>query len=294
MTLNPAILPDDLYQKLMKGRQTRPSDINPCYKELENLGWGYEGYVYLVRDQATGRKLVLKIYHDPFDHEPGIWDGLTLYASRVKPNPYGLYPITLIQKSGQIIALQYPFDRLYPLEYRVFERYDEARKSLVGQFCFMQSYLMSECGIGVIDPVIDNYLLAKDGQFHYVDYGLGIRNLEESIAVEYGLFGRGFALLLLSIYNINLRAEMPPLSNYAYDRPCPYSMCPALDDVAARNLWIKNIVSEVRSQNASVFLDPRFYWRLGMSLPRRVRFPQLLIRASQSIRFLKNVRDRLK
>jgi serine/threonine protein kinase len=290
MTTTTTNLPDDLYEKLLKGQQTTPSDIDPCYELLKTLGYGYEGYVYLVRDQATGHRLVLKIYHDPFDHEPFIWDGLKLYAERIQTNPYGLYKVTLVERQSQIIALLYSFEKLYPLDYRLFEITDYIGESLFGQFCLMQWYLMSR-GLGVIDPVTDNFLLALDGKFHYIDYGLGIRSVTEPLAFERGLFGYGFAMLLLNIHNINLRLEMPSSPNYSYDKPCIYTMCRALEHVAARRPWVGRILSEVCGQNASIFLDPQFYWQLGTSLRQCVPLPLPTILASQSLTFLKRIRD---
>lgn len=274
-------------EMLEKGRQIRPSDIDPRYVPLKTLGHGYEGYIYLVRDQLTGRKLVLKVFHEPFTRE-----GVLVYADRVKSSQYGLHEITLTQAAGKIIALHYPYEKLFPVDFRWPILPDCTRQALVGQFCLMQWYLMSQHGLGIIDPVTSNFMMADDGQFHYIDYGLGLRTVTDSGTLARGFFGYGFAMLLLSIYNINLRVEMPFVLDYAYDRPCIYSQCGVLDRVADRHLWIRKILSEVRNQNATILLDPVFYWRLGMSLRQHVCFPYLVIATTQFMNFLRRARNR--
>ncbi len=284
-------LPEDLAQKLAKGKQTLPPDINPDFEIVRQLGWGYEGFVYLVRDRASGRKLVVKIYHDPFDHEEGIWNGLQQYADRVQENPYGLYPIQVKHKSGQIIASQYPYEPLYSLPYRFIGLSSQIGRSMLGQFCMMQSYLLSQCGIGITDPVPDNFLLDRHGQFHFTDFGLGIRTIDEPIARTRGLFGYGFAALLLAIHNVNLREKMRSHEDYDYDRPCIYNAYEGLDEVAARHPWVQPILEQVRKQKASTLRDPDFYRGLGMTLPQRVEHPQTLITAIQLIGLLKSAKS---
>jgi hypothetical protein len=286
MMKNTANLPAQQVEILKKGRQTRPSDLDPNYEELKTIGYGWEGYVYLVRDRATGRKLVLKIFHSSIAS-----DGLKRYADGVRANEYGLSPITLLQEPGGIVALQYPFVRLHYVNYRLCTLSSYTAKSLFGQFCLMQWYLMSHHGIGLADPRRSNCLLASDGRFHYVDYGQNVFSLTDSRALAKGFLGYGFAMLLLDMYNINLAWEMPYSSGYSYDRACVYSMCEALDTVAAKHNWVREILSQVRSQDASNFLDPEFYRRLGMSLPRRVRSPQIIILASEFLGALSSVRD---
>ena len=286
MTQSTKDLSRQLHERLEKGRQTRPSDINPLYEELKTMGYGWEAYVYLVRDQSTGRKLIVKVFH-----EPPTSDGLKLYADRVKSNQYGLSPITLLQGSDGIVALQYPFVRLHHVNYRMFSLSDCTAKSLFGQFCLMQWYLMSHHGIGLTDPRKENFLLTPDGQFHYIDYGRNIFSVTDPRALDRGLFGHGFAMLLLGTYNINLKLEMPYSYSYSYSEPCIYNQCKAMDIVATGHAWVRRILSEVRSQDASIFLDPEFYWRLGVSLPRRVPLPQIIILASVFPSALKNVRE---
>lgn len=281
----PRNLPAHEIEMLRKGQHTRPSDINPRYEEAKTLGYGWEGYVYLVRDRSSGRRLVLKIFHEPLAS-----DGLRLYAERVEPNEYGLYPVTLFQESDRILALAYPFVKLYYVNHKICSLSSYTAKALLGQFCFMQWYLMSHHGVGMKDVRRGNYLLAPDGQFHYIDYGKSILSVTDPQALAEGFLGYGFANLLLDLYSIDLHREMPYSSTYSYDRPCIYNMCEALDVVAAKHRWVRDILSEVRSQNASIFLDPEFYRRLGMSLPRRVCLPRLIILTSTLIRNLGRVR----
>jgi len=272
-------LPEQLSKRLRTGRQTRPSDINSRYEELKTIGYGWEGYVYLIKDQSTGDKLVLKIFH-----EPPASDGLKLYADRVKSNKYGLYQIMLLQESDRIIALQYPFVALDHISYRIFDLVSCTARLLFGQFCLMQWYLMSHHGIGLTDPQRTNFLLAPNRRFHYIDYGRNISSITNPRALARGLFGYGFAMLLLDIYNTSLKLEMGYSFSYSYNKPCIYNMCEALDVIAARKPWVREILSEVRSQNGSIFLDPDFYWRLGMSLPQRIYFPQVIVSTSKLLR----------
>ncbi len=278
------------YKELLeKGRQIHPADIDSRYLQLKTLGYGYEGYIYLVRDQLTGSKRVLKVFHEPFTRE-----GVLLYAERVKSNQYGLYEITLTQALGKIIALHYPYERLFPVDFRKPILPDCTRQALVRQFCLMQWYLMSQHGLGVIDPVASNFLLAYDGQFRYIDYGLGLRAIADPPTLAKGMFGYGFAMLLLSIYNINLRVEMSYTPDYSYGQPCIYHLCQALDGIAIKHTWVQKILAEVRSQNASIFLDPAFYWRLGTKLRQRVCLPHLVITAAHCTNYLRRLRDRVR
>lgn len=286
--LNAFDLCPDLAKKLSRGMLTQPSDIDPDFEMIKQLGWGYEGYVYLVRERSTGRKLVLKIYHDPFDHEKGIWDGLQSYADCVQDNPFGLFKIKARHESKQIVAVQYPYKKLYSLHYRLIKMSSQVGRSLLGQFCMMQSYLLSEYGIGIIDPVPSNFLMDKGGQFHFIDFGLGIRKINDPLAVDYGLFGYGFAALLLGIHHINLREQMEACGSYDYNQPCIYNLCEKMEKVSLRISWVRSILEQICSQKASIFHDPCFYQEIGKNLPQRVDYPLTVTAASFLVRLLKS------
>jgi hypothetical protein len=67
-------------------------------------------------------------------------------------------------------------------------------------------------------------------------------------------------------------------------------MVEELDDLARTRSWIRNLVSEVRCQPASTFLEPDFYKRLAKDLPNQVLMPAVAISASCLIRWMGSLR----
>jgi hypothetical protein len=262
--------------------------ISENYYLLKVLGRGYEGTANLVRDRFTGEKKVLKIYHEPIPcTKPAA--GLISYANQVPANKYGLFPIKLIYNSDHIIGLEYLYSRLYHIHYRWFKYSSHVAQTLLGAYCRMQSYLISYHKLGLVDAdaQANNFLLDKNGAFHFIDYGPHIKLINHAWSLERGLFGYSFVTLLLGIFHINIKSEMLYTEKYSYAEPCIYCMNKKLDEIANKNDWVKQILSEVRNNNASILIDPEFYRRLGERLPDSILFPKLVIGTSSSLFFLR-------
>lgn len=252
-----------------------PPDFEPTYEFLSSLGQGGEGAVYLVRDRATDRKRILKIFHTPIQGTSA--NGLRAYAAKIRENEVGLPVISLIGSDNQVDALHYPYFPLYNVHWRFLSSFEQVSQILFGAYCRMQHYLMSQCGIGLSDTDVGHFLLSQQGQFHFVDYGFAIKSINHAHYLDQGRFGYGFAMLLLSIHQMNLKLETLPTPAYDYTAPCRYSFSKQLDVVAEKHTWVKEILAEVRSQKSSIFLEPRFYEELGERFPQQVLFPQVII-----------------
>jgi len=155
----------------------------------------------------------------------------------------------------------------------------------------MQAFLISRHKIGLTDTLASHFLLTQDGKFHFVDYGINIESITHAWSLERGLFGYGLAWMLSSIYNVNLKLEVQRAPGYSYTSPCTYCMAKSLDIVAAQHDWVGEILSEVRSHNASILLDPEFYWRQSRRLPNRVRFPRLILGMSNGLFYARKMLD---
>jgi len=261
------------------------------YQIIKILGEGGEGTVYLARDSATGNKIVLKKFHEPIPFS--VAHGLLYYADHVTTtnNSCGLEKISLHQNGEQISALQYPYSPLYEVHWRLNIISERLAKAVLGTYCHIQCYLMSEHKLGITDTPVFHFMIGKDGQFHLVDYGIHIMFVDNPWGLERGIFGYAFAMLLLSIYHINIKLDMELRPGYSYDKPCVYCSHKKLDDVAAHHKWVKALLTEVRDSNASIFLDPKFYCRLSQHFPKRAQFPWLIIGEQQLLSQVQKIRE---
>jgi hypothetical protein len=185
--------------------------------------------------------------------------------------------ISLLGDADEIVAIAYPFAPLYPIHWRIPVYFESAAQAIFGAYCRMQSYLLTRANIVLLDTVKDNFMIARDGQIHFVDFGFGVRSAHHPQVVDEGRLGYGFAMMLLSLYNQNLKLEMRPAAGYAQDRPCVYCASRSLDQLAGRHAWIAEILSQVRSRNASTFAEASFYQRIGERLPSRLPWPTLIV-----------------
>lgn len=245
------------------------------YEILRALGRGGEGTVYLVEEKATGQTWVLKVRHEPIRGTATA--GLKLYASQVAANPHGLPMITLLGGSDEIVAIAYPFAPLYPIYWRFPLYFERVAQALFGAYCRMQSYLLDRANIALLDTVKDNFMIAADGSVHFVDFGFGVRSAHHPQVVGEGRLGYGFAMMLLSLYNQNLKLEMKPAPGYAQDQPCVYCASQSLDRLAKKHGWVAEILAEVRSHPASILAGADFYQRIGDRLPSRLPWPTLMV-----------------
>lgn len=251
------------------------------------LGQGWEGAVYLVQDRQTEESKVLKIFHRPV---PKVWHaGLQAYARGVLDGDCpGLSPVNLVQDSGQILGLLYPYRRAYELNRRILWSFDQIGQALVGSYCRMQYYLMTQHNLGLWDVSTDNFRLDKYGQFWFIDFGCGVASLDNPVCADRGLFEYGFVMLLLSIYDVNLRISRPHTTGYEYAESSSY--CAELTGLASRRDWINPILNRVSDKGYAVFVEPEFYRQIGDQFPRRVAWPLTVMVANSFITSLARLR----
>jgi hypothetical protein len=257
-------------------------------RPLRKLGRGGEGTVYLMQELDSDQRFVLKLFYEPI--RGSSTQGLKIYAQKIKRNKYGLPPIVLVEAPDQIVGVRYPYTPLYNIYWRLFQLHESVAQSLFGAYCRMQYYLMTQGGIGLLDTVADNFMSGWDGTFYFVDYGFGIKSVEHGPTLESGKFGYGFVMMLLSIYQRNLKSEMLPSTNYDYNVPCVYCQSKLLDEVSAEQQWVKELLTEVRSCKASIFVDPEFYKRLSSRLPGYMPFSRSSILFSKLVFSLQSLR----
>lgn len=253
------------------------------YKLLRVLGSGGEGTVFLIMDKVTRDKLVVKRFHEPRPANGS--RGLAIYARGVTPNRVGLAPIQLLVNSDQIEGLYYRWTPLSRIQPRVLAAWDRTRQSMIGAFCRMQYYLMSQLEIGLWDVGEIHFQLDKQGNWHYIDFGWGVTPLNHPECLDFGFYGYGFAMLLLSLFGINIKLILLPSPHYQNDQPCKYWRLNEFDVLAKDHTWVLDLVSEVRHCPASVFLEPGFYHNIGEGFPDHVELPSVAILASRLIRW---------
>jgi len=248
------------------------------YTLLRVLGAGGEGTVYLIRDDVDRTKLVVKRFREPRRYDGAV--GLSVYASGMTPNAIGLPCVRLLINANYIEGLYYSWTPLFPVHPRVLAASDRLRQSIIGAFCRMQHHLMSGLGIGLWDVSAHHFLLDRRGVWHYVDFGWGVTLVGRPRVVGQGYYGYAFAMLLLSLYDINIKLIHRPLPGYQYDRPCVYWQLECFDTLSKEHTWVRDLVLKARHCPASIFLEPEFYQEVGQVLPHRAALPLVATSAS--------------
>jgi len=252
------------------------------YTLLRVLGAGGEGTVYLIRDDVTRTRLVVKRFHEPRRCDGAV--GLAAYASGVTPNALGLPCVHLLVNANHIEGLYYSWTPLFAMHPRVLAASDRLRQSIIGAFCRMQHHLMSQLGIGLWDVNADHFLLDRRGVWHYVDFGWGVTLVGRPRVVDQGYYGYAFAMLLLSLYGINIKLIHLPSPGYQYDRPSAYWQLGCFDKLSKEHTWVLGLVSKARHCPASIFREPEFYQEVGDILPHRAALPLVATSASLLLR----------
>jgi len=261
------------------------------WKPCKLLGQGWEGSVYLVRDTYSEQRYVLKVFHKPWPKAEV--RALQKYAISVSEDSVvGLSSIELVQDSDHILGVAYPYQRLRHLNRRLLRWVDQLGQALLGSYCRMQAYLMSQHNMALWDVSADNFMVDGNGQFWLTDYGYGIAELDNEYHLDRSSFEYGFVMLILSISGTNIRLIRQPTPGYSYDGHCQY--CTELTAVASHRAWIRAIADQLRAQRASTFLDSAFYRQLGEQLPRQVAYPVLVLPASELMSSVARLRIRLR
>lgn len=262
------------------------------FEALKVLGRGGEGTILLVSHSNDTQKYVLKVFHDPL---PKAWAvGLQIYAREIAAGEPGLMPITLWESKDSILGVYYPHVRLIRVHPRLVSSLVQVARGVVGSFCRMQRRLIAEHGVAVLEPSAANMLLTEGGYFCYVDFGYGISTLDQPEMRRLNLMGYGFAALLTSLRRKSLRQALPPSEEHDYAAPCVYFENELLDEAAAGQPWIAEIVAEVRGSPAERLLEAGFYEGLGRRLPGRVASARALIAANKLLDKVARVRRQMK
>ena len=270
-----------------------PATIGDGWRVVRSLGEGGEGAVYLVEEPATSRRWVLKCFHSPF--AASRLRALQIYQSGVSAHDCpGLPAIELVQDRDWIVGVRYGYVALHHVHWRVLRSVGQVGQALVGTYCHMQHHLISKHGIAIWDADPVNFLLARDGHFHWTDFGKGMEVAARPTGTSLGGFEYGFVTLLLGIHGINFKLLADYSDAYTYAGPCTYFMHPALDEVARKHRWVREIVEAVRSQRATAFLEPEFYQQIGAQLPTRVRAPTAVLGMSALLSTGGQLRARLR
>jgi hypothetical protein len=255
--------------------------INPNWRLKRPLGRGGEGTVYLVEDTGSRLRYVVKLFHRPRSVPES--KNLLLYADRVDGPCIGLPKINLVMDSGQLRGVFYVHRPLYRVHRRLLLGSEHLQKALVGAYCAMQRHLLSRSRMVLWDADAQNFLLDRDGIFHWTDFGWGIAAADHPWNARDGHVGYGFAMLLLSVHGINIKPRVVPQPGYSLAEPCRYCADSRLDALAARHGWLHRVITMARAQPGSAFLSPAFYAELASGLPTRVHAARAVIAASALI-----------
>jgi serine/threonine protein kinase len=257
------------------------------YRVSKILGKGGEGTVYLIQHRASEEKYVIKVYYEPHER---VWsEGLLIYEQKVNAPELGLPQVTLLGNDEVITAIKYSHTPLHKIHWRILNGFEGVAKSLFKAFCKMQHYLMSHCGICLLDPTADNFMMDRQGRFHFIDFGWLIKKTNHLRSIEEGKFGYAVAMLLLEIHHKNIKHTILPSTGYSYDEPCIYFNIKSMSEIAEKHMWVKDVVEKIRCSNGHAFLHPEFYLELSDGLPDRVALPWLVELFGNSIRFMRDV-----
>jgi hypothetical protein len=262
-------------------------EIDIDHRVIKCLGRGGEGIVYLIQENDSKQKFVVKVYHKPHER---IWStGLEIYEQNVDAPELGLSPITLIGDTQVIQAIKVPYTPLHEVHWRLLYYSENIAKAMFRSFCKMQYYLMTGSGICLLDSTTNNLMLDYQGRFHFVDFGWLVHKIESARVTAEGRLGYGVAMLLLNVYNRNIKHSILPSTGYSYDTPCVYFAITDFDELASEHNWVTGILKKVRSTNGSSFLNPEFYLELSAGFPERVAFPRLVRFLGNSFRTVRSL-----
>jgi hypothetical protein len=257
------------------------------HRVLNILGSGGEGVAYLIEEIASRQRHVVKVYHKPHER---IWsEGLIKYAQQVKAPQFGLPAVTLLGSNEDIQAVMYSYTHLDKIHWRILYSFESVAKAFFGYYCRIQYFLMANYGLCILDPSVGNFLMDRQGQLQFVDFGWLIRKIDHPRIVRQGQLGYALAMLLLDIYHENIKNIVLPSSEYSYDTPCIYFDISELDEIGERHVWVQSIVDKVQGNSPRAFLNPEFYLQLGEGLPDRIRAPWLVELFGQAVRFIRHL-----
>lgn len=191
----------------MNGNLVRDSDR---WRILKTLGQGGEGVVYLVEDKSTSQRWAWKSFHSPLPASQ--LEALRRYQSGIADEVCpGLPAIKLVGDQDCVLGVRYRHTDLYKVHSYLLRSIDHLGQAIVGCYCRLQHHLILQHGIAIWDASLKNFILARSGHFHWIDFGPGME------VVEYlppdqsrGGFSHGFARLLLGVHGVHFKSIAPP------------------------------------------------------------------------------------
>jgi serine/threonine protein kinase len=253
--------------------------LHPDFLHIKLLGRGGEGEVHLVKNAVTGERFVQKT----FKASLGVTsvEALHKLASSYQPNTFGLAQLTLVEANNDIIGLYYPFEELHSLHYRILKHYQPSAQAMLAAFCRLQSHLLADYGVVITDTVADHFLLDRQGRFHYIDYGISVKPADHPKVRDQGFLEYGLAMLLLNIYNNNLKREVRPHPGYRIREKHAYFHSQRLQTLAGQQPWVAGLLPRLQASTPEDFFKPEFYTRLVEGFPTQVSFPTPVIALSK-------------
>jgi len=248
-------------------------DLAPYgFQILRTLGQGCEGTVYeALRD---GRHYVVKMFRDLSGSEADV----EAYCERVRTREAGLFPVSLICDGGRIAALYYDYVTLFRIPRIAYRRSHGLRQAILSQYCFTQAYLMSRHAMEMVDGA--QFLMARDGQLHYVDYGSTIVRADNGWcrARGYTVFSLLNVLFDESGIDLDPSVRQP---GFDYGRPCTFVQPGQYEALMRRYPWTGPIVDRIRQADAEIFLDPELYAGIANTYGRVVPIARRLLVADK-------------
>lgn len=226
------------------------------FQILRTLGQGREGTVY--KGLKDGREYVVKMFNDLSGSEAD----LKAYCERVTTQEAGLFPVDLIHEGERIAGLYYSYVPLFRIPGVAYRRSVSVRQALLSQYCLTQAYLMRKHAMEMVDGA--QFLMAKDGQLYYVDYGSTIVRADNDWCRTRGY--TVFSLLSVlfepsgTILDRNIRQP-----GFDYGRPCAFVQPAQYEALLRCSPWTAPVIERIRQTEAEIFLDPALYaWIAGL------------------------------
>jgi len=248
------------------------------YTVHKYLGAGWEGAVYLVTDKQNKKWVLKKFYPHEVEHinYKGMGGLLRIPAKSPHDDLINLsknlnahtvntmYPISLIVKGPLIVAIKYPYEKLYNIPNYLIRRTMDIKLALCGAMCRTQAYLLKEVEQCVADP-INSFMVNSKGNIRYIDYGPTIIATHDYRCQTEHHEVKSFIKLLYHLWNPNKENIIEERGlNIALDNE------DGLIDFAQDSPIIAQILDTIAQKKLELFLDYKFYDSLAQHLPNKL------------------------
>lgn len=258
----------------------------PACRMVKLLGKGGEGTVYLLKDARVGSRTVVKLYHTPI---PRNWVvALETIANRFQPNSVGLEDVKLIENGDLVEGVFYPYQPLYPVHYRLLDRFDTLAQAIFAAACRLQAHLLANYQVVIFDTIADHFLLDRQGRFHFIDYGFSVKPADHPNVRKFGRLEYTLAMMVLSIFNRNIKSYVQPNSEYREEGRSTYFSHVVWEPVLDRQSWVREVYSHLEQSSPEAFYHPGFYHDLVKGFPSASPSPRTTIFTSSLLHLSAN------